>query len=375
MKRLLTALVGGGLLTILVVGSPANSRSQASPCAGVRSIGLLAPMSGDVAFLGREQRNWARIAVLRYNGRRGKRVRLVEADTALDPTRAAVRAEELVANPRVLAVVGPAGSDEVPAVATAFKRARMVFVSGSATRASLTNGANPGFFRVVPSANLQAPTVVAFMISKLHVRKVIVVDDQTSYSTPLADTVERQLEARDVKVDRESVRPSQTNYSTIVSKIDRETSAVFLPWQNPARAQSFGQQMQTRGKRVPIFGTDGLYSDEFRIKGSFVSMFAPDFRRVGAARAIVRDYNRRYGSNWSVFGAPTYVAAQVAIAAVERACRDGRATRAEVRTQVARTRLRSSALGMPVSFTRRGDLARARFFVYRFTGTKFVLVR
>jgi hypothetical protein len=30
---------------------------------------------------------------------------------------------------------------------------------------------------------------------------------------------------------------------------------------------------------------------------------------------------------------------------------------------------------MPVSFTRRGDLARARFFVYRFTGTKFVLVR
>jgi hypothetical protein len=76
-----------------------------------------------------------------------------------------------------------------------------------------------------------------------------------------------------------------------------------------------------------------------------------------------------------VFGAPTFVAAQVVLGAVERACRDGKATRAEVRTQLARTRLGASVLGMPVSFTRRGDLARARFFVYKVSNGNFVLVR
>jgi branched-chain amino acid transport system substrate-binding protein len=375
MKRLLIALIGSGLLSVFAVGTPANSRNQVSACAGTRAIGLLAPISGDVAFLGREQRNWARLAVLRYNGRRAKRARLVEADTALQPARAAVQAQQLAANSRVLAVVGPAGSDEVSAVAPAFRRARMPYVSGSATRASLTSGANAGFFRVVANANLQAPAVVGFLISRLRVRDALVVDDQTSYSTPLADAVEHQLEARDVSVERESVKPGQTNYSAVIAKIDRNTGAVVLPWQNPARAQLFGQQMETRGKRVPIFGTDGLFSSEFRIKGSYVSMFAPDYRRIAAARAIVRDYDRRYGRNWSVFGAPTYVAAQVALGAVQRACRDGKATRAEVRTQLARTRLRTSALGTPISFTRLGELVRARFFVYRIVGAKFVLVR
>jgi branched-chain amino acid transport system substrate-binding protein len=374
MKRLLSAVFGAGFLAVLAIGAPANSRNQAAPCGAPRSIGLLAPMTGDIAFLGREQRNWARLAVLRYNGRR-KRARLVEANTALLPARAAAQAQQLAANPRVLAVVGPAGSDEVPAVSQAFEQAHLGYVSGSATRASLTNGSNRGFFRVVPSASLQAPTVAGFIVTRLHAREALVVDDQTSYSVPLADAVQHLLQARGVAVDRESVKPSQTSYAQVISKIGRRTGVVFLPWQTPARAQSFGQQMETRGKKVPIFGADGLFSSEFHVNGSYVSMFAPDFRRIGRAKKIARDYDRRFGRDWSVFGAPTFVAAQVVLGAVERACRDGKATRAEVRTQLARTRLGASVLGMPVSFTRRGDLARARFFVYKVSNGNFVLVR
>ena len=52
----------------------------------------------------------------------------------------------------ILAVVGPAGSQEVLAVAPIFKQAaRLPFISGSAVHRSLTNGSIPNFFRVVPN--------------------------------------------------------------------------------------------------------------------------------------------------------------------------------------------------------------------------------
>jgi ABC-type branched-subunit amino acid transport system substrate-binding protein len=85
-------------------------------------------------------------------------------------------------------------------------------------------------------------------------------------------------------------------------------------------------------------------------------------------------FHRRWGDT-GPFGAPNWVAAQVLATAIDRACRDGRATRAEVRANVARTRLRASLLGIPVSFAKGGDLRRSRFFIYKVAGSKLVLVQ
>ena len=335
----------------------------------------MAPLSGTLGYLGREQRNWARLAVLRANARSGRRFRLVEADTRLDSDTAAARAQQLAANASVLGVVGPAGSDEVEAVAPAFARAKLAYVSGSAYRASLTAGARPGFFRVIPSDASQAPTAAAYMLSVLRVKHVLVVDDRSAYSIPLADTVQRLLRAGGVNVRRDSVGQTQVDYSPVISKVNRNTDAVLLPWQNPAKAQLFGVELRARGKAATVFGTDGLFSTDFTLAGSYVTVFAPDPRRIRAAASIVRDYDRRYGSTWTPLGSPTYVAAQVVMAAVDRACRDGKAGRAEVRRFVARTRLATSFLGIPISFARSGDLRRGRFFVYRVVHGKFVFLQ
>ena len=375
MRRLALASVAASVL-LAAVAARTSATPGATACGTTRSIGLLAPISGQLPWLGREQRNWARLAVARWNARHRAHFDLVERDTGLDPTQASARAQQLAANPAVLGVVGPAGSDEVPAVAAAFERSKLSYVSGSATRASLTNGSNPGFFRVVPSAATQAPTDANYILSVLRAKKVLVVDDGSAYGVPLADAVQRLLKARGVAVSRDSVAPGQTNYSSTIGRIDKHgKTVVFVPWQSAARAEKLGEQMQGKGRHATIFGTDSLFSADFHVNGSLVSMFAPDPRRIGPAKPVVRDYSRRYGATWTVFGAPTYVATQVVMAAVDRACRDGRATRAEVRANVARTRLRASLLGIPVSFAKGGDLRRSRFFIYKVAGSKLVLVQ
>ena len=133
----------------LAVAAPSPSASCESP-----RIGFMGPITGDAAFIGKEQLGFSRYAIRKLGG---GTIKLVEGDTRFDPARAATVAATFHANPDILAVVGPARSREVLAVAPVFMRAeRLPFISGSALDRSLTNGSIPNFFRVVPNDSVQS---------------------------------------------------------------------------------------------------------------------------------------------------------------------------------------------------------------------------
>jgi branched-chain amino acid transport system substrate-binding protein len=230
-------------------GGEANS---AADCTA--SIGVMAPITGDAAELGEEQRNWAQFGLDRFNKENGTKLKMVEGDTQLDPGQASTVAQQFVSNDAIVGVVGPAGSQEIEAAGPLFDRAGMGFVSQSATATELTeSGDYPTFSRVVPQDAVQGPTDAKYMIDELGVKKVLIVDDQTSYSTGIADVLEDELKKGDVQTSRESVNQKQTDFSAIVSKISDDTDVVFLPWQIAANAQQLGKQMQEQGKDALIF--------------------------------------------------------------------------------------------------------------------------
>lgn len=340
------------------------------------TIGIMAPITGPVAFLGVEQRNWGKFGLDLANRANKKRYRLLQLDTQLDPARASTQGQRAASNANVLAVVGPAGSQEVLAVSPIFRRAGLGYISGSATRVDLTNGSNRGFFRVVPHDGIQAPTDARYIRNTLRANRIVVVDDQTSYGQPLADAVAAQLrQLGATTVSRESARQQQTDFSALVSSIPRDTEIVFLAWQVAADAQLLARQLREQGRAARIFGSDGLFAPgDFNVNGSFVSSFAPDIRNRAANRQLVASYRARYGNNWGTFGPPVYLAVQIAHRALRVACRNGTATRAEVRGIIARTRLSSSVLGMPIRFTARGDVVGARFFIFEIRNGQYVTV-
>ena len=82
---------------------------------------------------------------------------LAQDDTQLTPSIAMNKSQSIVAS-NAVAVVGPAGSQEVEAVGPIFGKAGMAFISGSATLPALTtSGKNTTFFRVVPDDDVQGP--------------------------------------------------------------------------------------------------------------------------------------------------------------------------------------------------------------------------
>lgn len=338
---------------------------EAVDCSG--SIGIMGPFTGDVAAIGQEQLNWAKFAVDTFNEERGTSFELVEGDTQLDPAQASTVAPQFVDNDAIFAVVGPAGSQEVEAVGSIYGDAGMAFISPSATATNLTEDFET-FYRVVPTDADQGPTDATYMVEELGAQNVLIIDDQSSYSTGLADSTTEALEEGGATVTRESVSQDQTDFSSLVSAVSDDTDVVFLPWQVAANAQLFGNQLAEQGKDVVIFGSDGLFSpDDFKVAGSYVSSFAPDITGLDdpAIQDMVAAFEDEYG-DFGTFGPPVFAATTVVMEAATAVCEGGEEpTREAVLEQMDQTDLSESILGQPISFTENGDIEDAKFFIFQ----------
>ena len=252
-------------------------------------IGFMGPITGDAAFIGKEQLGFSRYAIRTLGG---GTIKLVDGDTRFDPARASTVAATFHANPDILAVVGPARSREVLAVAPVFMKAdRLPFISGSAIGRSLTNGSIPNFFRVVPNDSVQSRTIATYIRQGLKAKDVFVVDDRSAYSKAAREgrAVEAAWRAASRSPAPRSARRRRTS-RPLVAKIGSEIDVVFLPWQIAASAQVFGQQLRQQGAKAIIVGSDGLDSGDFTIPGSYVSAFAPDIRAIAGNAAFIEGY-------------------------------------------------------------------------------------
>jgi branched-chain amino acid transport system substrate-binding protein len=339
-------------------------------CARTATIGYFGPTTGPGASIGEEVRNWSVLYAREWN-RRGRKpaIAIVEGDTQFDPKEASTVAQQFASKDDLLGVIGPGASQEVLAAKPILKPAGLAYIAAPATRTALTDGSNPTFFRIAAPDSVQARSTTRFMLARLKVEKVIVVDDQSSYSVPLAEEVARILRAAGVRVTRTSITQRQGDFSSVVTSIPAGVDLVYLPIQMPAQMQLIGQQLREQGKRIVLFASDAGYSPDFRIVGSYFSTFGPDVRRYASAKPVLRAYFDEFGKGapLTTFGPLAYIGGQVMVDAVGRACRDGSATRAEVLREMRRTNLRNSIIGQPVRFTPRGDRVGARFFTFRIT--------
>jgi branched-chain amino acid transport system substrate-binding protein len=353
--------------------------SPAAPNCRLATIALTGPYTGPAGSAGLDQRNWGRIFLTNWNAGRAipgvprtlKRTKLkaVEADTQLNPQVAATVAVQLRSNKDVVAVNGFSGSQENVAGGPILRRGGLAFVSGSATRASLTDPSTPdggvlrnGFFRrVVPNDNFQARTDVTFMRQKLNVGSgdnVMTVDSAEAYSVPLITLASSLLRAANVNVDRQSQPASQTDFTALANRaVAQRVKVVMFATQVASNAQLFLQQLKSRGFTGDFIGTDGTFdSSQFKVPGAYISSFSLDINDVPIARPFVNQFKARFGDTIS-FGAPSFVAVQAMAMGISAACADGRVSRAEVRREIGKVKMSNTLLGAPVAFDKQGDVA------------------
>src|SRR5260370_35377976 len=184
--------------------SAAGSSSGSAAKACNASIGFEGPIPGPVAFLGTEQLHFAQLAVSMDNTANKTNIKLVQGDTQLNPAMAVTVTQQLISNTGIVAVVGPAGSQEVEAGGRAVGRGGRGVLSGSATAVALTTGKYPTFFRVVSKDSVQGPQDANYIVKNLHPKSLMIVDDQEAYSTGLAGAMTPAFVRPGVKLGHES---------------------------------------------------------------------------------------------------------------------------------------------------------------------------
>ena len=362
------AALAAVVATSAATAAPSAQSATAAASCSSPTIGFAAPITGPAASLGTQQRNWFRFFVNDWNAKHSTKLKYVEGDTKLPNVAEATKvAQQFASNSSILAVVGPAGSQENEASTAVFKRGGLAWVSGSATADSLTDGSRRGYlYRTVPRNAAQAGTIASYMLGTFGVKSgdtVVIVDDKEAYGQGLSDSVQKLLTAKGVKVQRESVDPDPAknpDFGSLAAKVPTDAKAVYTPWQLPTSAQTFGQALKEQGRNVTMFGSDGLFDPStFKIDGSFVSLWA----RV-ANKKVLAAYTKKYHAP-QYFGAPSYEAVQVVANAIDRACKDGTVTRDEVRAQIQKTNIANTISGLPLRFNANGDLRVQKAFIFK----------
>jgi ABC-type branched-subunit amino acid transport system substrate-binding protein len=372
----------------VATANPTAVASPAAPSCKQALIALTGPYTGPAQTAGLDQRNWGRIFISDWNAGRAipgvpkglKRTKLkaLEADTALNPQLAATVAVQMRSNKDLLALNGFSGSQENVAGGPILKRGGVPFVSGSATRASLTDPTTPDgrvlkktdaaghilapvfFRRVVPHDNVQGRTDVAFMRQKLGVGSgdtVMLVDQAEAYSVPLISLMTKLLDAAGVKTDRQSQPAAQTDFTSLANRaVAQKAKVVVLGSQVASNAQLFYQQLKSKGFSGNFFGTDGTFdSSQFTVPGAYISSFSLDIHNVPVAKPFVAQFEKKYGKTIS-FGAPSFVAVQAIAMGISMACADGKVSRSEVRKDIGLVKMGpTTLLGKPIAFDKFGD--------------------
>jgi branched-chain amino acid transport system substrate-binding protein len=105
------------------------------------------------------------------------------------------RYERLIADPAVVAAVGPETSAEARVVAPLASRADLATITPSATTFDVTApafkdrfrpGGRPGLFRTVGTDLAQGEAMARFAHDRLGIRRVVLVDDGSYYPNFLA---------------------------------------------------------------------------------------------------------------------------------------------------------------------------------------------
>src|SRR6202046_2297596 len=194
----------------------------------VVKIGHVAPLTGGIAHLGKDNENGARLAVEEINAKGltigGQKVtlQLDAQDDAADPRTATQVAQKLV-DDKVVAVVGHLNSGTTIPASKIYSDAGIVQISPSATNPTYTQQGFKTTYRVVATDAQQGPALANYAAKGMKVKSVAIVDDSTAYGQGLANEFEKTAKALGLKVlSHDATNDKAVDFRAILTKIKGE---------------------------------------------------------------------------------------------------------------------------------------------------------
>jgi branched-chain amino acid transport system substrate-binding protein len=292
-------------------------------------IGSVAPLTGGIAHLGKDNENGVRLAVdeanaakIKIDGKDAKFVMLGEDDQA-DPKVGTTVAQKLV-DAKVAGVVGHLNSGTSIPASSIYNGAGIPVISGSATNPKLTEQGFKVQFRVVGRDDQQGPAIASYLATAAKPKLVAVIDDATAYGEGLANEVEKTLMAAKIKVlPREKGTDKTTDWKAVLTKVKgKRPDAIFYGGMDATGGPLMKQGRELGIKAAFAFG-DGACTDEMNklagdaAEGLLCSQAGIPVK--AASQKFLDAYKKAFNTDPILYAPFTYDAANMLIEAMKKA--------------------------------------------------------
>jgi len=349
-------------------GAGAAAFAFAAPAVRAQSrgpvkIGAFGPMSGNAAAQGQSVREAVELVVNLKNsagGLLGRPIELVIGDDAGKPEEAAVVARRLATRDQVALAIGSVSSPASLAAAQVFREEELpqIVVSGTAQR--ITTQGNEWVFRsAVPDRKLVGD-MVDFINEKMPKLKrfgFLYVNDDFGKGGFDAFSEPGKKYGMSI-VSEERYSRGDLDFTGQLTRIRSTNPDALVEWSRYTEGALIHRQIKQMGWDLPRFGSDGIAAPAFLDLAKdaangviYPTHFSPaTSSNLPAAQAFIALVRKTYNKPPDYVHAQAFDAANIAVAAIERA---GNGDRTAVRNALRATDYQS--VRGPFKFDQKGD--------------------
>jgi len=386
-----------GALALSACGSRGDSASKDNAGSGKKTatIGVIAPLSGDLSSLGLGIQHSVELAVKQANDSNaipGWTLEVAAKDDEAKPDVGKNAATSLAADPKVIGVVGTLNSSVSQSVQPVLSTAKITQVSPANTNPSLSQGAKfatspkrtyPTYFRTCTTDAVQGPFAARYLFQKAGLKKVATIHDKKAYGQGLVAAFTAELKKLGGQVvAAETINPDDANYQAVISKVKPAAPQLVYYGGEYPQAGPLSQQMKAAGLNVPLMGGDGIYAADFlKLAGATgsgdlaTSVGAPT-DQLAAGKTFLADYTKAaFKEPAEAYGAYSYDAANAIINALKVSLKDASdVASAKQPTIEAMSKVSFDGVTGKVSFDQYGDTTTRVLTVYKVEGKKWAPV-
>ena len=329
MRQVLARAIGGVAVIGLVAGAAACNKSSSSDTASGSGskcgyeLAYFGALTGSSANLGVNIEQGFELAIDQYNDKNGANcVTAKKFDSQGDPSVAPGVARSLVADKKILGIVGPPFSGESQAADPIFDQAGIPLITPSATNVTLSTKGWKVFHRAVANDGAQGPAAAAYIKNVLKATKVFVADDQSAYGTGLADGVKSTLGSLVVASDKTEADGKQTDFSGTVQKIVGSGATVFFYGGYYQNAGTLRKQLTAAGWKGTLVAGDGVNDPGYaKAAGNAAAvgtiLTCPCSPSSKAGGTFVTDYKTKWNQDAGTYSDVAFDAANIFLQGID----------------------------------------------------------
>lgn len=397
MRQRSVVVIGSSLVVASLALAGCGSRSGSSDTGSGSSgktvkIGVIAPLSGDLAALGKGIQNSVDLAIKQANAKNaipGWKIEIAAQDDEAKPDVGKNAATKLASDDSVVGVVGTLNSSVAQSVQPVLAAVNIAQVSPANTNPSLTQGADfatspkrpfPGYFRTCTTDSIQGPFAARYLFDKAGIKEIATVHDKKTYGQGLVDAFSKEYTKLGGKiVAAETINPDDDKYDAVISKIKPSNpKAVYYGGEYP-QAGPFSQQMKAAGLNVPLMGGDGIYDGKYiqlagaTATGDLASSVGAPTDTLASAKDFVAAYkDAKYADAYSAYGAYAYDAANAIIEGLKTSLKDAASVKDARKASIdAIGKVSFEGVTGKVSFDQYGDTTSRVLTVYQVVDGKW----